>query len=165
MKSDRLPGVFVDLASNRKRYKIQLCLMLFRLTQLWMGNLRQPRKSSYPMVAIYRFVSEWVFCMEIRPTTSIGAPLVIHHGFGIVINPGAILGNGVTLRNGVVIGNKGIDGSVPVLGDKVEVGANAVILGGVVIGSNSTIGAAAVVTKDVPAGSVVAGNPAKEIRR
>ena len=53
----------------------------------------------------------------------------------------------------------------PVLiGDNVWIGDKAVILPGVTIGCNAVIGANAVVTKDIPAYSVVAGNPAKIIK-
>lgn len=50
------------------------------------------------------------------------------------------------------------------IGDDVWVGSNAVILDGVTIGSKSVIAAGAVVTKDVPEGSIVGGNPARFIR-
>jgi maltose O-acetyltransferase len=50
------------------------------------------------------------------------------------------------------------------IGDDVWIGGNAVILPGVTIGSNCVIGAGAVVTKDVPSNSVVAGVPAKVIK-
>ncbi|MBN2121400.1 MAG: transferase [Candidatus Omnitrophica bacterium] len=45
-----------------------------------------------------------------------------------------------------------------------RIGANATILPGVIIGENSLVGAGSVVTKDVPANSVVVGNPAKKIK-
>ncbi|MDH1333218.1 N-acetyltransferase [Comamonas thiooxydans] len=45
-----------------------------------------------------------------------------------------------------------------------SIGANATILPGITIGENAMVGAGAVVTKDVPANTVVAGNPAKIIR-
>ena len=48
-----------------------------------------------------------------------------------------------------------------VIGDNVFVGANTTILPGIAIGKNSVIGANSVVTRDVPEGSVVAGNPAR----
>lgn len=51
-----------------------------------------------------------------------------------------------------------------VIEDNVWVGGSATILGGVTIGKNAIVGAGAVVTKDVPANSIVAGNPAKVIR-
>src|SRR3546814_7623079 len=58
-----------------------------------------------------------------------------------------------------------VESAKPVtLGRNVWIGGAAVILPGVSIGDNAVIGAGSVVTKDVPAGCVVAGNPAKMIR-
>jgi acetyltransferase-like isoleucine patch superfamily enzyme len=56
----------------------------------------------------------------------------------------------------------GVYGSIEV-GDNVFLGVNSIILPGKKIGSNSIVGAGSVVTKDVPPGVVVAGNPAKVI--
>ncbi|MEL0657274.1 sugar O-acetyltransferase [Pseudoalteromonas issachenkonii] len=50
------------------------------------------------------------------------------------------------------------------LGNNVWIGAGAIILAGVSIGGNSIVGAGSVVTKNVMANTVVAGNPAREIR-
>ena len=50
------------------------------------------------------------------------------------------------------------------IGRNAWIGAGATILPGVTIGENAVVGAASVVTKDVPANAVVAGNPAKLIR-
>ena len=50
------------------------------------------------------------------------------------------------------------------IGKRVWVGAGATILPGVTIGDNSVVGAGSVVTKDVPADTIVAGNPAKFIK-
>ena len=51
-----------------------------------------------------------------------------------------------------------------VIEDKVWIGGNATILPGVTVGENSIVAAGAVVTKDVPANSIVGGNPARLIR-
>lgn len=53
----------------------------------------------------------------------------------------------------------------PVIGDNVKICANAIVIGGITIGDNVTIGAGSVVTKSVPSDCVVAGNPARIIRR
>jgi len=52
-----------------------------------------------------------------------------------------------------------------VIGDNVWIGMNSIILKGVRIGDNSVVGAGAVVSRDVPANTVVAGNPARIVKR
>ena len=62
------------------------------------------------------------------------------------------------------IDEQGISTKPVVIGDDVWIGANAVILPGVKIGTHSIVAAGAVVTKDVPKYSLVAGVPAKVIK-
>ena len=62
--------------------------------------------------------------------------------------------------------NTGYEYGIPVtIGDNVWIGGNSIILPGVTIGSNSVVAAGSVVTKDVPEWTVVAGNPARVIRK
>lgn len=58
---------------------------------------------------------------------------------------------------------KGIRTAPVVIEDDVWLGANAIVLKGVTIGARSIVGAGSVVTRDVPADSIVAGNPARVI--
>jgi acetyltransferase-like isoleucine patch superfamily enzyme len=51
------------------------------------------------------------------------------------------------------------------IGDNVWIGRNALVFPGVTVGENSIVAAGAVVTSDVPPGSVVAGNPARRIAK
>ena len=51
------------------------------------------------------------------------------------------------------------------IGEDVFIGAHSIILKGVTIGARSIVGAGSVVTKDIPADEVWAGNPAKCIRK
>ena len=61
--------------------------------------------------------------------------------------------------------NKGLEYARPiVVGDNVWFGAGVSVLPGVTVGDNCVIGAGSVVTKDIPANSVAAGNPCKVIR-
>jgi acetyltransferase-like isoleucine patch superfamily enzyme len=53
----------------------------------------------------------------------------------------------------------------PVIGKRAKIGANSTLLPGVVVGDDALVGAGSVVVKDVPAGAVVVGNPARIIRR
>ena len=73
------------------------------------------------------------------------------------------IGKNCTLRQGVTVGNRHAGGPVPVLGDNVELGAYAQILGGVKIGNHCHIGAMSVVLHDMPDGSTAVGVPARLI--
>jgi maltose O-acetyltransferase len=58
-----------------------------------------------------------------------------------------------------------LEGAAPItIGDNVWLGGGAIVLPGVTIGDDSVIGAGAVVTKDVPAGVLAVGNPARVVR-
>lgn len=58
------------------------------------------------------------------------------------------------------------EGAAPItIGDNVWLGGGAIVLAGVTVGDDSVVGAGAVVTRDVPAGVVVVGNPARTLRR
>jgi len=67
------------------------------------------------------------------------------------------------MRQGVTIGNRREGGPVPVIGDNVEFGAYAQVLGGVRVGDNCRIGAMSVVLSDVPDGATAVGAPARII--
>lgn len=85
----------------------------------------------------------------------IGEACIINHR--ACVDHECVLGDGVHLAPGATL-----CGCVT-LGDNVMVGAGAVVLPRLSIGSDSVIGAGAVVTRDVPAGAVVVGNPARAI--
>jgi len=95
----------------------------------------------------------------------IGKGLRIWHFGGIFINGDAVLGENCTLRHGVTVGNREEGGGSPVIGDNVELGAYAQILGCVHIVNDCKIGAMALVLTDVPAGSTAVGQPARIVKR
>ena len=105
--------------------------------------------------------------LDIHSNTQIGAGFVLHHPYNIAVNGKAVLGENVTLYHGCTIGAefRGMRAGNPTLGNNVWVGGNSVILPGVHIGDNSVIGAGSVVTKDIPACCVAAGNPCRVIRK
>jgi serine acetyltransferase len=89
----------------------------------------------------------------------IGPGLMLMHGFATIITAQRI-GSDCQVSQQVTIGYDD-RGAPPTLGDRVRVGANAVILGPITIGDDAVVGAGAVVVRDVPAGAVVGGVPAK----
>ncbi len=91
----------------------------------------------------------------------IGPGLRIWHFGGIVLNPDTVIGKNCTLRHNVTIGNRIYDHDVPVIGDNVDIGVGAVIMGSIKIGNNVSIGANAVVLCDVPDNHIAVGVPAK----
>lgn len=96
---------------------------------------------------------------------NIGEGLYLIHNGPIVINSGAVLGKDVKLHGDNCIGNDGITDACPVVGNGVDVGVGAKVLGGVFIADGCVIGAGAVVVKDAPvAGSVLVGVPARAIK-
>lgn len=111
---------------------------------------------------IFRIV-ETVTATSIPKSVVIGPGLRIWHFGGIFINANVVIGENCTLRQGVTIGSREDNGPVPVLGDNVDIGAYAQILGGVTIGNNCKIGAMSVVITDVPDGATAVGIPARII--
>lgn len=77
------------------------------------------------------------------------------------------IGKNFSCRQNTTIGNKsdGRPDELPIIGNNVTLGANVIIIGNIKIGDNVTIGAGSVVIKDIPANSVVVGNPAKIIKQ
>ena len=91
----------------------------------------------------------------------IGAGLMMMHGFATIVTARRI-GVDCQIAQQVTVGYDDRGGS-PALGDRVRVGAGAIILGPIEIGDDAVIGAGAVVIRDVPAGKVVGGVPAQVI--
>jgi serine O-acetyltransferase len=94
---------------------------------------------------------------------AIGPGLRIHHFGGIFVAEGTTIGADCTLRHGVTIGNRHEGGPVPVVGDRVDLGAHAQVLGGIELGDGCRVGAASVVLVDVPANATAVGVPARVI--
>jgi serine O-acetyltransferase len=103
--------------------------------------------------------------IEIHPGASIGRRFFIDHGSGVVIGETAEIGDDVVLYQGVTLGGVSMSKGKrhPTIGHEVVIGAGAKVLGPVTIGDGVMIGAGSVVVKDVPAGCVAVGVPAKVI--
>lgn len=91
--------------------------------------------------------------------TQIGYGLYIGHGYGIIVNSSAVIGNNCNLSQFTTIGSN--EGPAATIGDNVYIGPNVCLVENVKIGNNVTIGAGAVVTRDIPDDATAAGVPAK----
>jgi serine O-acetyltransferase len=112
----------------------------------------------------FRFV-ETVTGIGLPKAAAIGPGLRIWHFGAIFVHPHAVIGANCTMRQGVTIGNRFDDGPAPWIGNDVDIGAFAQILGHVRVGHGCRIGAMAVVLHDVPDGASAVGNPARIVER
>ena len=140
-------------------------------------------------IKIYSFVN--LYGCEIGDETKIGAFVEIQKGVrvgrrvkvsshtliceGVTIEDEVFIGHGVMFINDKYPRSSNLDGSIQIEGDweliptvvkrRVSLGSNATILCGVTIGEGAIIGAGSVVTRDIPPFTIVAGNPARVIRK
>ena len=160
--------IFQYLSENKGNLKAQYIILFFRFSSFFeISDNKFIQILKYPIKFFYKFLVEWMLSVELPPKTRIGKGLKIFHGQALVVNDKTVIGENVILRNGVVIGNiilkDGSDSKSPIIGNNVEIGSNACIIGDIKIGNNTKIGAGAIVIKDVPDNCIVVGNPARII--
>lgn len=105
--------------------------------------------------------------IQIPARTNIGEGFYIGHTGRLIIHPDAVIGKNVNVATGVTIGqeNRGKRQGVPVIGNDVWIGTNAVVVGNIKIGDDVLIAPLSFVNFDVPSHSIVVGNPARIISR
>ena len=113
---------------------------------------------------VNHFARAWT-AIDIHPGATIGRNFFIDHGF-VVIGETAEIGDDVTIYQCVTLGGTSPDNGVagkrhPTLADGVIIGSGAQVLGPILVGPRARVGANAVVTRDVPAGAVMVGIPAR----
>ncbi len=117
-----------------------------------------------PFSFVYRglkVLSQIMTGIELPAEAKVGHRFRIEHFGGIIISGDAVFGDDCVIRNNVTVGLRrtGVQGA-PHFGDRVDIGAGAVLLGPITIGSDVSIGANAVVLVDVPDNCVAVGVPA-----
>ncbi len=157
-------------------------------------NIDEPRRSLVNVhvgngVKIFNFVN--AYGCSINDNSKVGAFVEIQKGVtigknckisshtficeGVHIHDNCFIGHGVMFTNDLFPKAVNEDGSIQTDNDwktletvvkkGASIGSNATILCGITIGENALIGAGAVVTKDVPSGAIMAGNPARIIKK
>lgn len=98
-------------------------------------------------------------------SATIGHSFYIGHFGGLIVNANSIIGNNCNISQGVTIGVSGRNNKrgVPVIGDNVYIGANAVIAGKIKVGNDCVIAANSLVVNSVENGVTVLGVPAKVV--
>lgn len=106
-----------------------------------------------PVHRLARAFVQAVYGIELPGSATIGRRLFLPHPQGVVVVPGATIGDDCMIRHNVTIG-AGSDtrGGVPTIGDRVQFGPGSIVMGAVHIGDDVLIGPGAVVVDDVPAG-------------
>jgi serine O-acetyltransferase len=127
-----------------------------------------PKPLRIPATLLYRVMAkltEWMAGVHMPYTVRVGRRVRLEH-FGGMILVAQSIGDDVIIRQNTTFGIAGLSGleSRPVIGNRVQIGAGAVIVGSVHVGEGAVIGANAVVTRDIPAGAVAGGVPARILR-
>ena len=164
--------------------KKKIIFILYQITGYWLPISQRSKLSKLIRVFLARHIAEYFgedVNIERRAVFGPGLRIGNHSGIGInceVYGP-VTIGNDVMMGPEVVIYTSGhnynrndipirIQGSTQIkpvrIGNDVWIGRRAIIMPGVNIGDGSVIGACAVITKDVPKMSVVAGVPAKVVK-
>ncbi|WP_176819123.1 serine O-acetyltransferase [Quadrisphaera sp. DSM 44207] len=131
-------------------------LAVHRLGTALHGSSRPAARLARPLYRMARALVVSVYHVELPATARIGRRLFMPHPHGIVVVPGATLGDDCMIRHNVTVG-AGSDtrGGTPTIGDRVQFGPGSIVMGDVHVGDDVLIGPGAVVIHDVPAGSRV----------
>lgn len=158
-----IKNVFTEDPAARSFLEVLTCypglhaVWLHRVShRLWTLGLRLPAR-------ILSQMGRALTGIEIHPGAKIGRRFFIDHGMGVVIGETTEIGDDVLMYQSVVLGGTSLEKKKrhPTIGNKVVIGAGAIVLGAITIGDHARIGAGSVVLKDVPGDTTVFGIPAK----
>ena len=128
----------------------------YRIHNRW---LRLPFSILYK---ILKLLSQILTGIDLPCEVTVGRRFKIEHFGDIIISGDTVFGDDVVIRNGVTVGLKRTnERGAPIIGNRVDIGAGAKILGPIRIGDDVAIGANAVVLRNVPPNSLAIGVPAQ----
>ena len=158
-------NIRADLAAHQGDWGAQgfWALIVYRFGR-WRYTVR-PAILRKPLSLLYHVLFKFIQIItgiELPCEVPIGRNFVIEHSGGVVISGFARFGDDCRIRNGVVVGLSRIDEPhAPQIGNDVDIGTGAKLLGNIRIGNGVRIGANAVVLTDVPDNSIAVGVPAQ----
>ena len=161
--------MFANLKEDLKTYKGDWSSQGFWVMVVYrFGRWRYTIKSALirkPVSLLYKTLYKLIQVItgiELPCEVRVGKNFRIDHFGGIIISGFASFGDNCVIRDGVTVGLRRVDDPVaPRIGNNVDIGTGAKVLGGITIGDNVVIGANAVVLEDVPPNSIAVGVPAK----
>jgi serine O-acetyltransferase len=135
-----------------------------------LGNARMDVRSKLlraPLSVAYHTAFtglNWLWGIDLCYTVKLGRRVRIWHHGGSVIGARCI-GDDVHIRHNTTLGlvSRFEPNSKPIIGNRVDIGVGACILGGVTVGDDCVIGANSVVLRDLPAGATALGVPARPV--
>lgn len=148
-------------------FAIRRFLKRWRKTEYYFNTLN--KRNPYKVI---RFILSFFIYRRMQLKYSIFLPLnvigpglyISHRGGGVIVNAIRV-GKNFSISTGCILGMKGTKENRPIIGDNVECCIGAKVIGNVEVGDNVIIAPNSVVVKDIPAGDVVSGIPAKSIKR
>ena len=139
-------------------------LFQYRIAHFFHSKIRiQPFRFLFmSIIYIWQKGIEIITGISIPASVKIGHSFYIAHFGGIILNSNSMIGDNCNISQGVTIGVSGLEESrgVPIVGNNVYIGANAVLAGKIVISDNVLIGACSFVNTDIIQNAVVLGVPA-----
>jgi serine O-acetyltransferase len=130
----------------------------------WRYSVR-PALLRKPFSLLYKILFKLVQIVtgiELPCEVRVGRNFVIDHHGGIIVSGYAEFGDDCRIRSGVVIGLSTVDNPCgAVIGNNVDIGTGAKLIGPIRVGNNVIIGANAVVIRDIPDDCIAVGVPAK----
>lgn len=135
----------------------------------WLNRRIRFRPLRLPLKLVYVLLDRLcaiLWGIHIDEGAEIGPGLYVGHPGGILIGP-VRMGKDCNIAHQVTIGRRadGNGGGVPTIGDRVWIGVGAVLFGGIRIGNGVTIGPCTVVSRNLPDGILVIGNPMRVLRK